>query len=233
MELKIDSIIDALKSPLGIIDNPERRSQIEDYIEAARLPLERAVFDLLSQFAESVNDEVSAHYQVTLSYRAGVLDLAVQAAEADEPDGAAWSLADGEVEKITLRIPAELKGLAAEAASQASLSANSWVIKTLSRHLRKGDALALERGLRRRGRRHSGASTPSGRTAGQPASALARTRRATRPRGRSATTAPSPPPGRRPISATLRWRGIRMMRAMPGSSAVRSSCRWSGGAFRW
>ncbi len=147
MELKIDSIIDALKSPLGIIDNPERRGQIEDYIEAARLPLERAVFDLLSEFAESVNDEVSAHYQVTLSYRAGVLDLVVQAAEADEPDGAAWSMADGEVEKITLRIPAELKELAAEAASQASLSANSWFIKTLSRHLRKVDA--AERGRRR------------------------------------------------------------------------------------
>lgn len=167
MELKIDSIIDALKSPLGIIDNPERRSQIEDYIEAARLPLERAVFDLLSQFAESVNDEVSAHYQVTLSYRAGVLDLEVRAAEADEADGAAWSMADGEVEKITLRIPAELKEMAAEAASQASLSANSWFIKTLSRHLRKVDASELARRRGRHGRRHQGGQKLSGWVGGE------------------------------------------------------------------
>ena len=155
-EFTTDSIIDALKSPLGVIDNPERRGQIEDYIEAARLPLERAVFDLLSQFAESVNDEVSAHYQVTLSYRSGVLDLTVQAAEANEPDDAAWSMADGEVEKITLRIPAELKELAAEAASQASLSANSWFVKTLSRHLRKVDASELARHRGRHGRHQRG-----------------------------------------------------------------------------
>ncbi len=167
MELKVDSIIDALKSPLGIIDNPERRSQIEDYIEAARLPLERAVFDLLSQFAESVNDEVSAHYQVTLSYRAGVLDLAVQAAEAAEPDGAAWSMADGEVEKITLRIPAELKELAAEAASQASLSANSWFVKTLSRHLRKVDPSESGGRRGRRGRHHQGGQKLSGWVGGE------------------------------------------------------------------
>ena len=164
MELKIDSIIDALKSPLGVIDNPERRAQIEDYIEAARLPLERAVFDLLSQLAESVNDEVSAHYQVTLAYRAGVLDLAVQAAEADD---AAWSMADGEVEKITLRIPAELKEMAAEAASQASLSANSWFVKTLSRHLRHVDESERARRRGRRGRRHQGGQKLSGWVGGE------------------------------------------------------------------
>ena len=167
MELKIDSIIDALKSPLGVIDNPERRGQIEDYIEAARLPLERAVFDLLSQLAESVNDEVSAHYRVTLSYRSGVLDLAVQAAEADEPEDAAWSMAEGEIEKITLRIPAELKELAAEAASQASLSANSWFIKTLSRHLRKVDTSERARRRGRRGRRHQGGQKLSGWVGGE------------------------------------------------------------------
>ena len=164
MELKIDSIIDALKSPLGVIDNPERRAQIEDYIEAARLPLERAVFDLLSQLAESVNDEVSAHYQVTLAYRAGVLDLTVRAAEADD---AAWSMADGEVEKITLRIPAELKEMAAEAASQASLSANSWFVKTLSRHLRKVDESERARRRGRRARRHQGGQKLSGWVGGE------------------------------------------------------------------
>ena len=167
MELKIDSIIDALKSPLGVIDNPERRAQIEDYIEAARLPLERAVFDLLSQLAEAVHDEVSAHYQVTLAYSAGVLDLTVRAAEADEADDAAWSMADGEVEKITLRIPAELKEMAAEAASQASLSANSWFVKTLSRHLRKVDESELARRRGRRGRRHQGGQKLSGWVGGE------------------------------------------------------------------
>ena len=69
MEFTTESIFQALKSPLAVVDSPERRTQLEDYVEAARLPLERSVFDLLSNFAEAVDAEVSSHYQVTLSYR--------------------------------------------------------------------------------------------------------------------------------------------------------------------
>ncbi len=137
MEFNTDSIFEALKSPLGVIDDEKRRRQIESYIDAARLPLERAVFDLLSQFGEAVNEEVSAHYTVAFTYRSGALKLSVQPADSEEGEDAAWSMADGEVEKVTLRIPAELKDLASEAAAQASISANSWFVKTLSRHLQK------------------------------------------------------------------------------------------------
>lgn len=139
-EFRIDAIFEALKSPLGVIDNAERRQQLEDYIEAARLPLERSVFDLLSQFAETVNAQVAAHYQVALGYRPGVLDLEVRATEPSEPAGEVWSLAEGEVEKITLRIPAELKDLATEAAARAGLSVNSWFVRVLARALRSAEA---------------------------------------------------------------------------------------------
>jgi len=166
MEFKTDSIFEALKSPLGVIDDEERRRQIEGYIEAARLPLERAVFDLLSQFGEAVNDEVSAHYTVALTYRSGVLKLSVQPAESEDGEDTAWSMADGEVEKVTLRIPAELKELASEAAAQASLSANSWFVKTLSRHLQK--ARKREEGhLRGRRRNRRGGQKLSGWVGGE------------------------------------------------------------------
>ena len=137
MEFTTESIFQALKSPLGVIDNAERRSQIEGYIEAARVPLERAVFDLLSRFAETVDGEVSAHYEVTLSYRPGVLDLQVRTREPSEPAEETWTLAEGEVEKITLRLPAELKELATEAAAKAGLSVNSWFMRVLARALRR------------------------------------------------------------------------------------------------
>ncbi len=139
MEFTTDSIFEALKSPLGVIDSPERRSQVESYIEAARVPLERAVFDLLSQFAENARAAVSAHYEVTLSYRPGVLDLQVRASEPAEAPEETWTLAEGEVEKITLRLPAELKELATEAAARASLSVNSWFVRVLARALRRSE----------------------------------------------------------------------------------------------
>ena len=151
MEFTTDSIFQALKSPLAVVDSPERRTQLEDYVEAARLPLERSVFDLLSNFAEAVDSEVSSHYQVTLSYRPGVLDLQVRASEPAEQPEETWSLAEGEVEKITLRIPAELKDLASEAAAKSGLSVNSWFVRVLARALRRAEE--PEERHRRRGRR--------------------------------------------------------------------------------
>ena len=151
MEFTTESIFEALKSPLAVVDSPERRTQLEDYVEAARLPLERSVFDLLSNFAEAVDSEVSSHYQVALSYRPGVLDLQVRASEPAEQPEETWSLAEGEVEKITLRIPAELKDLASEAAAKSGLSVNSWFVRVLARALRSAEE--PEERHRRRGRR--------------------------------------------------------------------------------
>ena len=154
-EFKTDDIFEALKSPLGMIDDPQRQQQIQDYIDAARANLERSVFDLLSEFADAVNDEVSAHYEVALNYKPGVLDLSVRAREASEIDEETFSMGDGEVEKVTIRVPAELKELAAEAAKKASLSANSWFVRQLARSVRNADVdVTVERSERRhRGRR--------------------------------------------------------------------------------
>lgn len=139
-EFTTDSIFEALKSLLTVVDNEERRKQIEAYIEAARSPLERAVFDLLSRFAESVNDQVAGQYRVNLSYRPGLLDVEVRAVEpGGTAEGVVWSLSEGDVEKVTLRIPAELKELATEAAAKASLSANSWFLRVLARALRNAE----------------------------------------------------------------------------------------------
>ena len=139
-EFTTDSIFQALKSLLAVVDNEERRKQIEAYIEAARSPLERAVFDLLSQFADAVNGQVGRHYQVKLSYRPGVLAAEVRATEQGGPAEDVWSFTEGDVEKITLRIPAELKELATEAAAKASLSANTWFLRMLARALRSAEA---------------------------------------------------------------------------------------------
>jgi len=139
-EFTTDSIFQALKSLLSVVDNDERRRQIEAYIEAARSPLERAVFDLLSNFADAVNGQIGTHYKINLSYRAGLLDVDVRATErGGAGEDIVWSLGEGDVEKITLRIPAELKELATEAAAKASLSANSWFLRVLARALRSAD----------------------------------------------------------------------------------------------
>jgi hypothetical protein len=134
-EIRTEPVFDALKQPLALVESDERRRAIETYIEAARTPLERAVYDLMSQVAQAVDERVGAHYRVRLAYRPGGL-----AVEVDEKTGngeeAQYSALEGDVEKITIRIPAELKDLAQQAASQAGTSANTWFVKALARAVR-------------------------------------------------------------------------------------------------
>lgn len=139
-ELRTEPVFDALKQPLALIESDDRRRAIETYIEAARIPLERAVHDLMSQMASSIDEQVAQHYKVRLNYQPGGLQVEVDAkAPAAGEDPQAFSTAEGDVEKITIRIPAELKDLAQQAASQAGTSANTWFVKALARAVRNID----------------------------------------------------------------------------------------------
>lgn len=154
-EFRTEEIFQTLKSLLRVIDNEEKRRQIESYIDAAQAPVERAVFDLLSHFAEAVDGQVSGHYRVSLSYRPGVLDLEVRPSEPGEQQSDDWSsMPEGEVEKITLRIPGELKELATEAAARAGLSVNAWYVRMLARALRSSESAEPPRDEGRRRGRH-------------------------------------------------------------------------------
>ena len=138
-ELRTEPVFDALKQPLALVESDERRRGIETYIEAARTPLERAVYDLMSQMAQAIDEKVGAHYRVRLGYQPGGLLVEVDEKAGASSDDAQWSTAEGDVEKITIRIPAELKDLAQQAASKAGTSANTWFIKALARAVRNID----------------------------------------------------------------------------------------------
>jgi hypothetical protein len=147
-----EPVFEALRSPLGMVDDAERRQVLERYIEAARLPLERALFDLLAALAAAIDERVADHYRVRLAFRPTGPELEVEEKEPAEPltpAEAEWTGADGEMEKITLRIPAELKQLVTQLAAEARLSVNSWFIRTLAAAVR-GAMHGAERAERRR-----------------------------------------------------------------------------------
>jgi hypothetical protein len=137
-ELSTQPVFDALKQPLALVESDERRRGIETYIETARTPLDRAVHDLLSQLVEAVDQKVAAHYRVRLAYRPGGLSVEIDE-KSGNGDEAQFSSLEGDVEKITIRIPAELKDLAQQAASKAGTSANTWFVKALARAVRNID----------------------------------------------------------------------------------------------
>lgn len=138
-ELRTEPVFDALKQPLALVESDDRRRQIEAYVEAARTPVERAVFDLMSEMAHAIDERVGEHYRIRLAYRPGGLGLEIEE-KVQNGDEARWSTLEGDVEKITIRIPAELKDLATQAAAQAGTSANSWFVKALARAIRSNAA---------------------------------------------------------------------------------------------
>lgn len=135
-DISTDAIFDALKQPLALVEDDDRRRALERYVDAARIPLERAVFDLLSAVVDEINAAIKDRYEARLTYRPGGLSLEVRpTGGAGEPE-IAWSLGEGEVEKITIRIPAELKDLVVQAATRAGTSLNSWFVRTLAQAIR-------------------------------------------------------------------------------------------------
>ena len=141
-ELRTEPIFDALKQPLALVESDDRRKAVETYLEAARVPLERAVFDIMSQLVSAVEEKVGDQYRVRLAYRPGGLTVEIDEKVATNGEEAHWSTSEGDVEKITIRIPAELKDLAQQAAGRAGTSANTWFVKALARAVRNIDVQA-------------------------------------------------------------------------------------------
>ena len=73
------------------------------------------------------------------------LDLGEVEEKVGDGDEARWTALEGDVEKITIRIPAELKDLATQAAQHAGTSANSWFVRALARALRSSEQSAPPR----------------------------------------------------------------------------------------
>ena len=163
LSLNLDPVFDALQRPLALIDDPQRRDDMQRFIDAARVHQERALFDLLSDVTARIN-EASGETRVRLEYQSGHLHLAVDSNTVNEEDAADPMMRmDGDLEKVTIRLPRPLKEHIDQAADERGVSLNSWYVRALARavfhHMRGGrrdgdqTEWASRGGRRRRGGR--------------------------------------------------------------------------------
>ncbi len=133
-EINLGGVFEALERPLGLVDNPDRRADMQRFVEAARVHLERAIFDVLSEVTTSVND-AGTGANARLEYQGGRLFLVVEPAAEPEngPESERLFTVEGDVEKVTIRLPAELKDLISQAANLRGVSLNSWYVRELAR----------------------------------------------------------------------------------------------------
>jgi hypothetical protein len=149
-------ILQAFEQPLALVEDPERRADLQRLLEMGRFAVERSLFDAFSQAATVVNDS-QADVRARLEYLDGSLNFVVEPIAQERPDDGVTGapFVEGDPEKVTIRIPRELKDLIDRAANFQGLSANSWYIRELSRtigHWAREQATEA-RSERRRGNR--------------------------------------------------------------------------------
>lgn len=130
--IQTDEVFDALKRPLDLIDDPQRRDDLTRFIETARLHQERAIVDLISDVVAKVN-EASGDTRVRLEYRDRAFSLTVDANQPEEDTGDPLTRMDGDVDKVTIRLPSALKELIDRVAAERGISLNSWYVRALAR----------------------------------------------------------------------------------------------------
>ena len=166
--VNLDPALDALQGPLALIDDQQRREEMRRFVDAARVHQERALFDLVSDVVAGIN-EATGETRVRLEYQAGHLHIAVDSNTVHEDDAAdPMTRMDGDLEKVTIRLPRPLKEHIDRAADERGVSLNSWYVRALARAVfhymrgsrREGRAEASarpdHRGRRRRGETRSG-----------------------------------------------------------------------------
>jgi hypothetical protein len=152
--LNLSAIGQALEQPLAFVEPEERRAEIRSYLAAARLHLERAVYDALTAAVASVDGGDTA-VKARVEYRPDGPLLVIELAEEAEPDVEAPFI-EGDLEKVTIRLPGELKAAIDRLADDEHISANSVYIRELGRTIARSfrDA-AREAGRGPRGNRRS------------------------------------------------------------------------------
>lgn len=154
MELTFESVLEAFDAALELVEDEEQQQRLQRVIQASRASVERATQDLVASVVDEVNSDLGGRAHVDLRYTAHGLDLSVvaNAPAGDGEDDEAWQYADSEVEKVTLRVPVELKDRASRAAKESGISVNAWFIRLLARELREPRADSEGREDRREGR---------------------------------------------------------------------------------
>jgi hypothetical protein len=138
LTIGLNGVVEALHGPLGLVEDAERRQAVERYVEAARVPVERAVADLMLAVTTAVGDAVAEHYRVRLVYGPDGLDVDVEPRGEQDPGSATdadWSA--GTTDKITIRIPSELKEEVTRAAHAAGVSVNTWLLRAAAAGVRR------------------------------------------------------------------------------------------------
>lgn len=128
LPIDLGSVSEALRQPLALLGDGDRRQQVETFASIARPNQERAIVDLLAHVVTFVNEHGDQRFR--LQQESDGLRLYV----AEEATDASTGFAAGEtLDKVTIRLPAHLKQMIEQLAGGRGMSLNTWYVWALGR----------------------------------------------------------------------------------------------------
>ena len=123
----------APKKALTLVEDPERRRLLEEFVDSTAPIVEAAAREAVQELIEDINAQLAPHTRLRLVQGASYLAAEVVPLGDEQP--ATWSLRldSDTVSKVLLRMPSNIKERAAESAQRAGLSLNSWTVNILER----------------------------------------------------------------------------------------------------
>ena len=133
MPFDLRKIVEAQKTALALVENPEKREALERFLESAGPLAESAARDALHELVEEMSVQLAPHARVRLVQEGSKL-LPEVVSLAEEIGKGRTVLIDGDsISKVLVRMPSEVKTMAAEAAQRAGTSLNTWTVNVLER----------------------------------------------------------------------------------------------------
>ena len=137
VRIDIRPILEAFDDALALVEDGEQRARLQRVLRAATPAVESAALGIVQAAATEVNEASGGAIQAEVVHGADGPELRVEAASPAEQTNTApnFEFDASEIERLTLRLPSELKEIAAIAAEQAGVSLNAWLTRIVSQEV--------------------------------------------------------------------------------------------------
>ena len=133
MPIDFRDIPAAARKVLLLVEDPERRKALEQFMDSASPLVESAAREAVQELVEEINAQLAPHAQVRLVQNANQITAEVIQVGSERGRRGSPRLDGDTISKVLIRIPSTIKDMAAESAKKAGMSLNSWTVDILER----------------------------------------------------------------------------------------------------
>ena len=135
MSFDLRRIAEAQKKALALVENPERRRILEQFVESSGLLVEAAARDAVQELADEITAQLIPGARVRLVQEGSKVVPEIVSLGEELKRGRTLVKNSDRVSKVLVRMPSDVKTMATEAAQRAGTSLNKWTVNVLERTL--------------------------------------------------------------------------------------------------